>query len=224
MSTTKAQEIYLALADAIAHGRLPPGTPLDEVGIAARFAVSRTPIREALRQLERSGLVEARPHRGALVRDIPERQLDDMFAVMAELEAVCARWAAAAMTATERRVLRAGHVAAVALVKAGDRAGYVAANDDFHSAIYAGSHSDYLAELARGARQRVAPFRRAQFDDLGRLAKSHAEHGAVILAIERGDGPAAYDRMRAHIAVVRTAVEDVLQSHVPRLEPRMPQS
>ena len=223
MSTTKAQEIYLALADEIAHGRLQPGTPLDEVGIAARFVVSRTPIREALRQLERSGLVEARPHRGALVRDIPERQLDDMFAVMAELEAVCARWAAAAMTAAERRALRAGHEAATALVKAGDRAGYVAANDAFHSAIYAGSHSDYLAELARGARQRVAPFRRAQFDDLSRLAKSHAEHGAVILAIERGDGQAAYERMRAHIAVVRTAVEGVMQSGMPRLQSRMPQ-
>ena len=222
MSTTKAQEIYLALADDIAHGRLAPGTPLDEVGIAARFDVSRTPIREALRQLERSGLVEARPHRGAIVRDMPERQLDDMFAVMAELEAVCARWAATAMTAAERRALRAGHVAAAALVQAGDRAGYVAANDDFHSAIYTGSHSDYLAELARGARQRVAPFRRAQFDDLGRLARSHAEHGAVILAIERGDGQAAYDRMRAHIAVVRTSVEGVLQSDVLLFQPSVP--
>ena len=224
MSTTKAQEIYLALADDIAHGRLRPGTPLDEVGIAARFQVSRTPIREALRQLERSGLVLARPHRGALVRDMPEQQLDDMFAVMAELEAVCARWAATAMTAAERRALRAAHEAAAALVQSGNRVGYVAANDDFHSAIYAGSHSDYLAELARGARQRVAPFRRAQFDDLGRLAKSHGEHGAVILAIERGDGQAAYDRMRAHLSVVRTAVEDMLHATLPHEPPRLLQS
>ena len=216
MRTTKAHEIYLALADDIAHGRLAPGTPLDEVGIAARFAVSRTPIREALRQLERSGLVEARPHRGALVRDVPERQLDDMFAVMAELEAVCARWAAAAMTLSERRALRAAHERAALLVQAGDRAGYVAANDAFHSSIYAGAHSDYLAELALSARQRVAPFRRAQFDDLGRLGRSHAEHGTVILAIERGDGQAAYDGMRAHIAVVRTAVEGVLNFAMPQ--------
>lgn len=222
MRTTKAHEIYLALADDIAHGRLPPGTPLEEVGIAARFAVSRTPIREALRQLERSGLVEARPHRGALVRDVPEQQLDDMFAVMAELEAVCARWAATAMTSGERRVLRAAHERAAALVKGGDRAGYVAANDDFHSTVYAGAHSDYLAELAQAARQRVAPFRRAQFDDLGRLGKSHAEHGAVIQAIERADGQAAYDCMRAHIAVVRTAVDGVLHPAKPPASHRSP--
>ncbi len=220
MKTTKAQEIYLTLADDIAHGRITPGTPLDEVQIAGRFAVSRTPIREALRQLERSGLADARPHRGAVVRDISERQLDDMFAVMAELEALSARWAAFAMSAAERRALRAGHAQAAALVNVGDRVAYIAANDAFHTAIYAGAHNDYLEELARTARQRVAPFRRAQFDELARLAKSHAEHERVVVAIERGDGQSAYEHMRAHITVVRSAVDDVL---IGALSPKIPE-
>ena len=92
--STKAQDIQEALAAAIVHGRLPPGTTLDETLLARDFGVSRTPIREAIRQLQMSGLVEVRPHRGAIVATMTEDQLDDMFSVMAELEALCARWSA----------------------------------------------------------------------------------------------------------------------------------
>ncbi|MDX7951921.1 GntR family transcriptional regulator [Lichenihabitans sp. Uapishka_5] len=211
--TTKAQDIYLALADDIAHGRLPPGTLLDEVGIATRFAVSRTPIREALRQLERCGLAESRPHKGAVVRRVSEQELDEMFAVMAELEGLCARWASRAMTTAERRALRALHAEGAACVQAGDRRAYVALNDAFHTALYQGSHNGYLAELAQDARRRVAPFRRAQFDELARLALSHAEHDRVLQAIERGDDARAQTEMRAHIGEVRSAVDGVYASH-----------
>lgn len=209
MKLTKTQDVFNALADDITHGRLSPGTALDETVIAERFGVSRTPIREAIRQLETSGLVEARPHRGAVVRSVSEQQLDEMFAVMAELEGLCARWASFAMTSVERKQLQELHDCAAALVKTGDRAGYIDANDRFHAAIYTGAHNAYLDELTRAVRQRVSPFRRAQFDELARLTKSHVEHGGVLGAIQRGDGNAAQVAMRAHIGVVRTAVEGV---------------
>src|SRR5215475_14085558 len=64
---TRAEELRLQLADEIVRGSLAPGSPLDETDIARRFNVSRTPVREALRQLAASGLVEARAHRGAVV-------------------------------------------------------------------------------------------------------------------------------------------------------------
>ena len=102
---TKAKLIHQALADDIVHGRLAPGAALDETSIAAAFGVSRTPIREAIRQLEVIGMVEARGQRGAVVAALTDRQLDEMFAVMAELEALCARWSAVAMTGKERRHL-----------------------------------------------------------------------------------------------------------------------
>ena len=69
---TKAQSIHQAIADDIVHGRLAPGTALDETVIAATYGVSRTPIREALRQLEAIGLVEGRARRGAVVADVTE--------------------------------------------------------------------------------------------------------------------------------------------------------
>ena len=63
-------------------------------------------------------------------------------------------------------------------------------NERFHNAIYAGSQNGYIAEIALATRVRVRPFRREQFRNLGRLAKSHAEHDSVVVAIMRGDGSA----------------------------------
>jgi DNA-binding GntR family transcriptional regulator len=206
---TKAKLIHQAIANDIVHGRLLPGTALDETSIAAMFGVSRTPIREAIRQLEAIGLVEARAQRGAIVATLSDQQLDDLFAVMAEVEALCARWSAIAMTAGERRHLLALQVESARFVSDGRREAYVEFNTRFHEAIYRGAHNGFLAELALNVRKRCAPFRRAQFEALGRLAKSHAEHGAVVTAIQRGDADLAATEMRAHIIVVRGAVDEV---------------
>lgn len=206
---TKAKLIHQQIADDIVHGRLAPGAPLDETSIATTFGVSRTPIREAIRQLEAIGLVEARPSRGAVVAGMTERQLDEMFAVMAELEALCARWAAIAMTPSERRQLAILQAESERLVSDGRLDAYVDFNNRFHETIYRGSHNPFLAELTLTVRRRCAPFRRAQFETLGRLAKSHREHGAVVTAIERGDADSAQTCMRAHIVVVRSAVDEI---------------
>lgn len=216
---TKAKLIHQAIADDIVHGRLSPGTALDETSIAATFGVSRTPIREAIRQLEAIGLVETRGQRGAVVAALSDRQLDDMFAVMAELEALCARWAAVAMSAEERRRLLGLQEESARLVSAGQREAYVDFNIRFHEAIYRGSHNAFLADLALAVRKRCAPFRRAQFETLGRLARSHAEHGAVVEAIQRGDAQLAAVEMRAHILVVRDAVDVVAGETLKRERP-----
>src|ERR1700737_5591839 len=83
---TRAEELRLQLADEIVRGALPPGASLDETDIARRFSVSRTPVREALRQLVASGLVDARPHRGAVVAQPSLDRLTGMFEAMAGLE------------------------------------------------------------------------------------------------------------------------------------------
>src|SRR6478752_9163616 len=102
---TRTEALRLQIADEIISGALEPGTPLDEQELAARFGVSRTPVREAIRQLAASGLVSVRPHRGAVVALPTPTQLDDMFEAMAELEALCAGLAARNMTVPERRGL-----------------------------------------------------------------------------------------------------------------------
>jgi DNA-binding GntR family transcriptional regulator len=196
---TRAEELRLQLADEIVRGVLAPGSALDETDIARRFGVSRTPVREALRQLVASGLVEARAHRGAVVAQPSLERLSGMFEAMAELEALCASLAAERMTPTERYQLEAIHEELRVLSHAGDPDRFNAVNERFHSAIYAGSQNGYIAEITLGTRARVQPFRRAQFRNLGRLAKSHAEHDRVVVAIMRGDRNGAASAMRAHI-------------------------
>ncbi|WP_131857000.1 GntR family transcriptional regulator [Bosea sp. BK604] len=202
---TRTEALRLQLADEIVSGALEPGTPLDEQELASRFGVSRTPVREAIRQLSASGLVSVRPHRGAVVALPTPRQLDDMFEAMAELEGLCAGMAARNMTIGERRALEALHEELRVLVQQGDPLRYHERNEAFHTAIYAGSHNSYLADITLMTRTRVAPFRRAQFRAAGRLGGSYQEHDLVVQAILRGDRDAAAEAMRAHIGIVRDA-------------------
>ena len=204
---TLAEELRLSLADDIVRGVLQPGAALDESELARRFGVSRTPVREALRELTASGLVEARPHRGAIVARPSEERLIGMFEGMAELEALCAGLAAQRMTIAERNTLEAVHEELRTLIQLGDPQRYHELNEAFHAAIYAGVHNAYLADLTFATRRRVQPFRRAQFRNLGRLAKSHVEHDSVVLAILRGAQQGAADAMRAHIMTVRDEYE-----------------
>ena len=167
-----------------------------------RFGVSRTPVREAIRQLDASGLVEVRAHRGAVVARPSEERLIGMFEAMAELEALCAGLAAERMGPAERSLLETVHEELRTMIQGGDPQRYHEANESFHAVIYAGAHNDYLAEMPHATRRRVQPFRRAQFRNLGRLAKSHVEHDRVVVAILRGDREGAVAAMRAHIMLV----------------------
>ncbi|WP_407178098.1 GntR family transcriptional regulator [Bradyrhizobium sp. STM 3562] len=204
---TRAEELRLQLADEIVRGTLRPGAPLDETELARRFNVSRTPVREALRQLAASGLIEARAHRGAVVARPSIERLTGMFEAMAELEAICAGLAAERMTPTERHGLEAVHEELRVLSHAGNPERFHEVNERFHNTIYAGSQNAYIAEMTLATRVRVQPFRRAQFRNLGRLAKSHAEHDRVVVAIMRGDKAGAAVAMRAHIELVRDEYE-----------------
>jgi len=201
--TTRAEELRLQLADEIVRGVLAPGSALDETTIANRFNVSRTPVREALRLLAASGLVEVRAHRAAVVARPSASQLQGMFEVMAELEALCAGFAAERMNSAERRALEDIHEQLRVMIQSGDPQRYHEVNEAFHSCIYNGAHNTYLAEITLTTRARVQPFRRAQFRILGRLAKSHIEHDRVVQAILRGEHDIAASAMYAHIVTVR---------------------
>jgi DNA-binding GntR family transcriptional regulator len=204
---TLAEELRLQLADEIVRGLLRPGSPLDETELASRFNVSRTPVREAIRLLSASGLVQVRAHRAALVAKPNAEQLVGMFEAMAELEALCAGLAAERMTALERRSLEEIHEQLRALIQRGNPQDYHEVNEAFHGSIYAGAHNEYLAEMTLLTRARVRPFRRAQFRNLGRLAKSHVEHDRVVMAILRGERVGAASAMHAHILTVRDEYE-----------------
>jgi DNA-binding GntR family transcriptional regulator len=93
------------------------------------------------------------------------------------------------------------------MIQAGNPQRFHEVNEAFHNAIYNGSQNTYIAEMTLATRVRVQPFRRAQFRNLGRLAKSHAEHDRVVVAIMRGDRVGAATAMRDHIQTVRGEYE-----------------
>jgi DNA-binding GntR family transcriptional regulator len=212
---TRADVLQAEIADAIVRGRFLPGARLEEQGLADAFGTSRTPVREALRHLTVTGLVEMRPHRGAVVRTITPDDLSHLFETMAELEAGCAHYAALRMSPAERAALQALHDGAQSLAAARDPERYAAYNLEFHSAIYAGTANPHLAETTLGVRTRVAPFRGAQFRIPDRALSSQIEHGRVVSAIVAGEAPRAAARMREHVLTVRDASLRYLRDTLP---------
>lgn len=202
---TRAELLADRLAEDIVAGRLAPGTALEEVALAAAHGVSRTPVREALRLLAATGLVEMRPRRGAIVAAPEPARLADMFFVMAELEATCAALAAVTMRPALRLALQGLHAEMGRLVHEGRVAAYRAANVQFHQTLYQGAANQYLAELATTTRRRLAPFRGAQLEAPDRLRMSHAEHGEILQAVLRGDRDGAARAMRGHLGATAAA-------------------
>ena len=202
---TLAARLREQLADDIVRGALAPGVSLEEVELAKRFDVSRTPVREAIRLLVASGLVEARPHRSAVVARATEVQLAGMFEALRELESLCAGFSAERMTDGDCAELKRVHAALLRVVRAGDPQRYHELNEQFHSIIYAGAHNAYLERLTLETRARIAPFSRAQFRTLGRLARSHAEHETIVRAILDGKPDRAAAAMKSHIGSVHDA-------------------
>jgi DNA-binding GntR family transcriptional regulator len=221
-SATTVDKLADDLAEAILSGEFVPGTRLDEQSLAQRYSVSRTPVREALRQLATTGLIEIRPRRSAVVASVTPAQLEDLFIAMGELEATCARLAAMSMTPPERRRLQALHDRMREIAADGDPMAFADANHMLHTMIYKGAHNSVLAEMAAAIRRRLAPFRRAQFQLEGRLPRSLAEHDAVIGAIVRGDHAAAHAAMLHHVTLVEQSFEDLCAGQSSRSGARLP--
>lgn len=202
---TTVDQMVRALSDRIVTGGMCPGEKLDEVSLARRYEVSRTPVREALGRLAAMGLVERRPNRGAFVAIVSPAHLASMFETMAELESICARLSAARMTPLERRGLEIEHRASMRYVAGGEESDYELFNQDFHTRLYRGAHNAHICELAMQTRSRLAPFRRAQFRLEGRLERSWREHDQIVAAILAGDAVAADAAARDHVTQVGEA-------------------
>ncbi|MAN55170.1 MAG: GntR family transcriptional regulator [Paracoccus sp. (in: a-proteobacteria)] len=208
-----ADDISERLEAEIVEGVLPPGTRLEEPALAERFGVSRTPVREALQRLSASGLVELKPRRGTQVLNPSIGRIVEMFEVMAELEAVCARLCARRGDPDLFADLRGWLARCAAAADTGDASAYYTANKGFHSAIYRGSGNLFLSQQAELLHLRLTPFRRQQLRLPRRLRQSLAEHGRIVAAIEAGDAAAAEAAQRAHILIQGERFADLLAQH-----------
>ena len=201
METKRADQIADTLEELVFKGEFEDGHRLDEIRLAEQFAVSRTPIREALQRLVLSGMAEQIPRRGVFVRQPGPVELIEMFETMAELESACGRFAATRITKDGLdRIARANDRCEAAATR-DDATRYYKENETFHQEIYRGATNSFLENEALKLQHRLKPYRRVQLRFRGRLAQSLAEHAAILDALRNGDGDTAADTLRRHVTV-----------------------
>ncbi|WP_372834936.1 GntR family transcriptional regulator, partial [Puniceibacterium confluentis] len=187
MEKLRPNEIADALEELVFTGEFRDGDRLDEITLAARFGVSRTPIREALQRLVVSGLAEQLPRRGVFIRQPGPVELMQMFETMAEIEAACGRLAAVRISESALDGLEETNARCQAAVTAGDVDGYYRENQRFHQVIYHETGNSFLENEALRLNRRLSPFRRVQLRWRGRMSQSMAEHETVVRALRDGD-------------------------------------
>ncbi|MBT5220488.1 MAG: GntR family transcriptional regulator [Woeseia sp.] len=211
MSSIISEQIYRDVAANIISGQIKPGSKLEEQSIADQFKVSRTPVREAFRQLSAAGLIESKPRRGVRVIDFNVDQLADMYEAVADLEAICAGLCAERMTTLERKKLEAIHESARPLAKAKKIPDYAELNEQFHGAIRRGAHNNTLEESVKKIRKRLAPFRHPWLiKKRDRLAISYAEHEELVAAILAGDRERAHEAALQHVTNTSLLTMEIL--------------
>jgi len=205
----RAADIRATLQEEIESGKLGPGAMLDERALAARFDVSRTPVREALQQLAARDLVKVAPRHGVSVARLSIAKVRAMLEFTAEAEAVAARLAARRVDDELRHALDAALAQGEAAVAQGS-AEYSLANTVFHEAIYAGCRNEYLAEQIRAVRRLIQRYRVKDFQSAAQTAKSFGDHVAIARAIQAGDEAAAAQAMMRHVPAGSTGFSEFL--------------
>lgn len=198
--STFADQVRQVILQELASGVLKPGEPLDEKRLCERFAVSRTPVREALLQLVAQGFAINEARSSVTIPKLSLQRLRDVLEFIAELEAMAAKLAAKRATAAERQAILAALEQGRRVASEG-AAAYEGANDAFHQLIYTASHNQLLEDQIHEMRTKVAGYTRNRFDSPGRIQRSIEEHQAVATAIIEGDSAAAWQAMFDHIAI-----------------------
>lgn len=198
---THATIVRRTIENDIFSGRLPPGAQIDEDEIAKRFSISRTPVREALLVLTQNGLLEKLPRRGAIVARLNLSRMIQLFEVTAELEALCAQYAATRMTVEERKLLVEINDKAEQALATRNESEYGRLGGRFHALIMLASHNSVLVETTDKLALHTLPYRRFQVRMEGRSQSNQADHERILEAILAKDGGEAAERMRKHVMV-----------------------
>lgn len=182
----------------IESGELEPGDRVPEVEISARFGISRTPMREAIKILATEGLLELLPNKGARVTRIGSKEVDEMLEVIGGLEGLAADLACNIVTEKEIEVIEQLHAEMVAAHKARDAEHYAAKNRAIHEAIVAASHNATLIGLYQNLSSRVQRMRYAAPKSEVQWRSAIADHVRIIEFLRNRDGSGLMRLMREH--------------------------
>jgi DNA-binding GntR family transcriptional regulator len=195
-----SDRIRESIEQQIRDASLLPGDSVDEAKLAAAYAVSRTPVREALLQLQAQGLLTSVPRGGMVVAKMDVQELLSMWELLAELESLCARYACERMTTQERLALKTLHEDTLKIVEINNETGGQEANMAFHEMLYQGSRNPYLRQDILRMRTQTGAYRRHAFGAVGRIPASYAMHTDILQAILENDPKKASSVMFLHMS------------------------
>jgi DNA-binding GntR family transcriptional regulator len=210
-------EVAAQLRERIFAGLLAPGSFVDELALCNELAISRTPLREALKVLTAEGLLTHQPRRGCFVSEITERDLDQIFPVMALLEGRCAYEAANNATDADLDALHQLHERLRRHAQARRINDYYDVNFAIHEAIITLANNRWLGQVVGDLRKLVKLARLQQLHAPGRLEQSLSEHMAVFAALKARDAEGAEAAMRTHLTRQRVALRELVRNHTSRI-------
>lgn len=196
------ERVEIALEAAISSGEMPPGELFSAPGLAARFNVSATPVREAMLNLEKRGFVEAVRNKGFRVTTVRDEDLENIVAIRRLLEPPVMRWLAGVIPSDAYAELRAMAETIVEGAAQGDLTTYLEADRAFHAALTALAGNPRLTHLISDLRQETRLPGLAGLLATEELAQSAAEHHEILDLLESGDGAGAEALMHRHIGHV----------------------
>lgn len=194
----QGQDAYRRLLLEIRAGALKPGDRLLEVELAGRLGISRTPVREAIRQLEADGLVVHVPRVGAAVRGLDPGEVTELYEMQGVLEGTAARLAARAASEVERQELAAINAEMAAAL--GDPPRMYELNRQFHAALLDAARNRYLARSVAGLQKTLLLLGPTTLEGEERARGAIEEHAEVLAALDARDELAAEQAMRRHVA------------------------
>ena len=209
---TRTEILLSEIENLIVNGSMVPGQRLDEMVLAKKYGVSRTPVREAIRALTAIGLVQNTGRQGSQVAKLSISMLIEMFELMAVLEGMCAQLAARRATKNELIEMHKTHQLLEKTFEKGTHKEFYDVNLKFHDQLYNASHTQYLAEETLRLRRRLSPYRMRVTFQPGRMSSTLEEHNKILIAINKGESELAKNEAISHLRLIGNDLEDFIAS------------
>jgi len=193
---TLREKILETIRDAILKGALKPGERVSEPELAERFGISRTPIREAFRQLESEGYLQVIPRKGAVVASLTERDIEEFYAIKSILEGYAARMAAENLVEKDIERLEVINEKLHQIANDGDVKTFFRIHNEFHDLFIKAAGNDKLHDLINQLVLKFNRLRLASLSQPGRMEISVQEHKKIIQAFKEHDGERADNLVR----------------------------
>ncbi len=198
-SSSLREKVFKCIRQDILSGKYQRGDELTEAGLGASLGVSRTPVREALRQLELEGLVESIPNKGVFVTGISTKDIRDIYEIRSRLEGLCARWAAKNITQQQLDEMEEIMYLTEYHVRKEHYDQLSVLDGRFHELLYEASHSRIIAHELSGFHQYVQLARKQSLRNSTRSLRSNEEHQRILEALKIHDEELAEKLATEHI-------------------------